>query len=111
MQKEFYRFFNLKVPEGLTHNDALRFISGHEARLGDHGEEQMEEWEAYENIYDEITDPDFREDYEIKKISLSVYRAAIEELRKEGKKLPELADDVDVVVEKITEMKPELRKA
>lgn len=103
-QKEFYNFFNLKVPKGLSYEAALKFISEHDLT-----EEEREEWDAYEEIYDTIIDPDFRYDNSIKKISLALYRSAIDQLKMEGKILVELRDDIQVVVDKIIEIKPEIQ--
>ena len=111
MQKEFYKFFGLKVPQGLTYETASNDISEYRKNLGEEDEAKMDEWDAYEDIYDEINDPDFREDYDLKKISISLYRLAIDQLKKEGKTLTELSDDPDMVVDKLLEIKPEIQKA
>ncbi len=111
MQKEFYRYFNLKVSQRLTYEEASRSISDHEAKLSKEGGQGLDEWEAYTNIFDEINAPDFREDYEIKKVSISLYRSAIEQLKRDGRSLTELDDDIDLVVKKILEIKPETQKA
>ena len=103
MQKEFYKFFSLKVPRGLTHEDASRYIN-------EQDEAKADEWAVYEDIYDEINDPDFRVDYDLKKISLSLYRSAIDQLKNEGETLTELENDSDVVVDKIIEIKPDIKR-
>jgi hypothetical protein len=46
----------------------------------------------------------------LKTISVSLYRSAIEEFKKDGKSLIELNDDLDSVVDKIIELKPEIQK-
>jgi len=111
MQKEFYRFFGFKVPQGVTHETASKDINEYRKNLGEEDEAKMDEWDAYEDIYDEINDPDFREDYDLKKISISLYRSAVDQLKKEGRTLTELSDDPDAVVDKLLEIKPEIQKA
>lgn len=110
MQKEFYRFFGIKVPQGLTHEMASKFINEYREKLGEEGETRINEWAAFEDIYEEINDPDFRDDHGLKSISISLYRSAIDELKSEGKTLTELADDPEIVIEKIIEIKPEIQK-
>lgn len=111
MQKEFYRFFGIKMPQGLTHEVASKDINEYRNKLGEKDETRIEEWDAFEDIYDEINDPDFREDYDLKKISISLYRTAIDQLKKEGKTITELSDDPNVVIDKLIEIKPEIQKA
>lgn len=111
MQKEFYRFFGLKVPQGLTYKIATKDINEYRKKLDEEDEASMDEWDAFEDIYDEINDPDFREDYELKSINISLYRSAIDHLKNEGKTLKELSDDIDIVIDKIIEIKPEIQKA
>ncbi len=111
MQKEFYRFFMLKVPQGVTHEMASKDLNEYRKNLDEEYEPKMDEWDAYEDIYDEINDPDFREDYDLKKISISLYRSAVEQLKQEGRVLTELSDDLDAVVDKLLEIKPEIQKA
>ncbi|MBN1970364.1 MAG: hypothetical protein JW870_13430 [Candidatus Delongbacteria bacterium] len=110
MQKEFYRFFDLKVPKGLTHVEASNYIREYSSKISEEDESKFNEWDEYESIYDDIDDPDFREAYEIKKVSLSLYRSAIIELKKEGYSLSNLNDDIDIVIQKIIELKPEIQK-
>ena len=111
MQKEFYRFFGLKMPQGLTHEMASKDINEFRLKLGAEDETRMEEWDTFENIYDEINDPDFRENYDLKSIGISLYRSAIDQLKNEGKTMTELSDDLDIVIDKLIEIKPEIQKA
>ena len=111
MQKEFYRYFSLRIPRGLTYEAASQLIGEHQKKLMEEDEKSLDDWDAYENIYEEINDPDNREDYGIKKVSLSAYRDAIHELGSEGKTPSDLEDDPDVVVDKIILMKPDIQRA
>ena len=110
MQKEFYRFFGIKIPQGLTHEMASKEIKDYKKKFDKENKQMMEEWESFEDIYYEINDPDFREGYDLKSISISLYRSAIEILKKEGKNLKEISDDIDILIDKIVEIKPEIQK-
>ena len=110
MELEFYRFIGEKPPKGVTHMEAASFQSKHVDALPD-DHRLLDEWESYESIWDELSDRDLREDYEIKSVSLSLFRKAVGELRQEGKTLSELAANIDVVVDRIVELKPDIRKA
>lgn len=110
MQKEFFRYFGLKVPSNLTYQEAECAIEEHLAKLAEENEQKVDEWDAYEQMFEEISDPGFREDYDIRAVSLSLYRSAIEELKKEGLSVAALADDIDRVVNKIIALKPDIQK-
>jgi hypothetical protein len=102
MQKEFYKYFGLKLPKNLSYEDAEKF-------LYEQSSEMRDEWKAYEDIFEEINDPETRKDlYGIKKVSFSFYRSIIEELKKDGRALSELADDVDLVIDKAIELNPDI---
>ncbi|MGB5729487.1 MAG: hypothetical protein WBM52_19995, partial [Thiogranum sp.] len=106
-QKGFYRYFNLKVPKGLTHEeDAQLFIREYRRKLTD---EDWGDYVAYGSMHEEINDPDNREDYGIKRVNLSLYRAALDELKNEGKRPSEFEDDLSPFVEKIIQMQPDIK--
>ncbi|MGB5300735.1 MAG: hypothetical protein WBN48_18595 [Thiogranum sp.] len=106
-QKGFYRYFNLKVPKGLTHEeDAQLFIREYRRKLTD---EDWGDYVAYGSMHEEINDPDNREDYGIKRVNLSLYRAALDELKYEGKLPSEFEDDLSPFVEKIIQMQPDIK--
>lgn len=110
MQREYMRHFGLKIPKELTCNEATRLIKEHCDGIEDDKSPKQEEWDAFESIVDELSDKEIREDYGIKKPSLSMIRAALEALHKERKSFAELSNDVDLVVEKLIELKPELER-
>jgi len=110
LQKEFLRFFNTKVPKELTCVEASRLISEHRVKLGDEDSAKLDEWDSFESIVKELADKETLDDYELKKPSLSVLRAAIDALRKEGNSMDDLAGDLDMVALKLIELKPELEK-
>lgn len=103
MQKEFYRYFDLKVPTGLTHEEAFQFRREYARKLKNL---DWEDWLAYEIMYEGINVS--RKDYGIKKVSLSLYRAVMEEFKKEGKRPSEFDDDL-LVLERIIRMQPDIK--
>ncbi len=102
-QKEYYRYFSLPIPKGLSARDANTTISKHEL-----SEQQEEEWHAYSEIFEEFQDKDFRESYDLKKPSSAIIRQAINRHIDKGEKITDLmADDL---VETILDIKPDLEK-
>lgn len=110
LQKEFYKFFEIKLARGTTHEQATTLINEHESEMSDRDDPRLEEWEACEQIIDELSDPDFREDYEIKKPSSTLIKQAIGELQKDGKSYQDISDDIDILIDKLIELKPELQR-
>jgi len=110
IQKEFFIFFGIKAEKGMTHTEASGLISNHESALAEKEDPKLDEWEAFEEIIDELSDPDFREDYEIKKPSITLIKNALAGLQKEGKSYRDAADEIDLVIDKMIELKPELRR-
>ncbi|WP_334029652.1 hypothetical protein [Alteromonas sp. P256] len=133
LQKEFYRFFDFKVPASLTYSDAKAFIVDFESRnegdmdyhlegideqeakqLSDNirrNQSLLEEWSYFEEIVEEFDDAEFRDSYNIKKVPISMIKKAIAELRNESVNIEEAAGDVELIIDKLIELKPELEKA
>lgn len=109
-QKEFCKFFGLKMGKGLTAPDAEKLIAEHESKLAEDEDPRLDEWEAFSEIMDELSDSEMRADYEIKKPSVSLIKSALDELRQEGKSYREVADEIDLIVDKLLELKPELER-
>lgn len=109
-QKEFFKFFDIKYEADMTNTEASNLISDYESELAEKEDSRLDEWEAFEEIIDELTDPDFREDYEIKKPNISLVKNALDCLRKEGKSYRDAADDIDLIVDKMIELNPKLKR-
>jgi hypothetical protein len=109
LQKEFFHFFKLSFPKGSDILAAQEIIDT-SLKNGDEGNEET--WERYLELYEEVNDPDFRKDYDLKSISLKNYRDAITELIQTGKTLVGENDEIfeDDVVEMLLKLKPELEK-
>jgi hypothetical protein len=108
MQKEFYRYFSVQTPKGLTHNAAQEYIREHRRSVEGRDEQKVDDWDIYESLFEEINDREFREDCELKKVSVSLFRSAIAELLSEGNTLSNLEDDPEIVVAKVKELKPSI---
>lgn len=106
MQKEYLKFFGLPAPKGLTASEAQKLIAGHTEEAEGWDEKKAAEWEAFESIVNNLADPETREDYNIKKPSLTAIREAMAVLRATGQD----ADDIQAVVDQLIEMKPELER-
>lgn len=107
LQKEYFKFFGLPIPRGLTTAQADQVISEHTKKSP---AEEVSEWEAYKSIVDEFEDKDFRESYELKKVSRAILQDAIKQLKMEGKTYQYLESNIDELVEKILLLKPELER-
>lgn len=107
-QKEFLEFFNLSIPKGLTVGQAGDVISEHRKKLELDNKSLLDDWGAYERIREQFDDPDFREIYFLKNISSPVLKNALDELRRDGQKMCSLVDNIELVVDKIIQLSPEL---
>ena len=109
IQREFYRYFNLKATTGLSFEEALDVISDFKDRLSKDDQGKLDEWDTYVKLYSEINKPGVRKTYQIKKVSFSAYRAAIKQLTEEGQVWADAKDSRDMVVKKIIAMAPQLK--
>ncbi|MGH8468269.1 MAG: hypothetical protein ACREVY_04545 [Gammaproteobacteria bacterium] len=109
IQREFYHYFNLKAPTGLSFEEALNVISDFKDRLSKDDPRKLDEWDTYVKLYSEINKAGVRKTYRIKKVSFSAYRAAIKQLKEEGQVWAGAKDSRDLVVKKIIAMAPRLK--
>jgi len=109
-QKEFFKFCGLAVPRGLTIGDAEAQIASYKSRLESEDKSKLLEWEAYSEICDEIDDEDFGFNYGVKKISRTLLREALDALKAEGVSLKDVQDDIQVLVNKVIELKPTMER-
>jgi len=106
-QKDYFKFFALPLPKGLTSGQAEQTISEH---MKSSKPEEHDEWIGYTNILEEFDDKNFREDYDLKKVGNTVLMEAINQLNAQGKTYKYLSDNIDEVAEKVIELKPDLEK-
>ncbi len=109
-QKECLKFFGLPVSKGLTLAQAAQIIAVHRKKLEIEDKTQLDEWDAYEEICEQFDEADFREEFELKKVSAKALKEALEALKQEGDTMRSLAGDIDKVVDKVIALKPELEK-
>lgn len=103
LQKEYYRYFGLPIPKGLTASEAEETTATHELT-----DEQDDEWFSYSEIMEEMQDKDFRESYDLKKPSITLIRQAVKLRTGQGDKITELS--ADDLVDTLLELKPDLEK-
>lgn len=106
-QKDYFKFFAIPIPKGLTAGQAGQSMAEH--RKASKPEEQAE-WDGYISILEEFEDKDFREGYDLKKVSKAVLMDAINRLKEEGKTYKYLSENIDEIVEKLIELKPDLER-
>lgn len=105
VQKYYFKFFDIPLPKELTSGAADSQIAEHKKTVT---EQELTEWVAYQSILTEFDDPDFRESYELKKVSKTVLLSALNALHDSGKSYEYLDSNIDEVVDKLIEMKPDL---
>lgn len=110
-QKEFYKYFKITVPKGLTFGEAESVIKKHRRKMVKQDKAKHDDWDAYEEIYDEFEDSDFREVHDLKKVNVTLLRKVVNGLIKDGHTMRSLSDDIDIVVERVIELKPEIEKS
>ena len=110
-QKEFFRFFGIKLVKGTTCEQAKVLIRECEGEMTERDDPKLDDWESYESIIYDLSDPDFRECNEIKKPSASLIRQAISELYAEGESYQYISDEIDVLIERLVKLKPDIRRA
>ena len=71
-QKDYYKFFNLPVPKGLTSGVELKQIAEHRVKLEIEDKSKLDEYSSYIEILKEFDDCDFKESYDINKPSRTV---------------------------------------
>ncbi|HRH76568.1 MAG TPA: hypothetical protein PK129_04395, partial [Cellvibrionaceae bacterium] len=103
-QKDYLIFFNIAVSKGLNSGQADALISEHEKMAS---EFELDEWNNYQNILEYFKD-DLRETEGIKKVSEALLIDVLKQLKQEGNSYERLYEDIDEVVERLIEIKPEL---
>ena len=106
-QKEYFKFFGLTSPKGMTAGHAEQTIKEHKKTSTD---EEQGEWFGYTSIFEEFDDADFRETYELKKVSKTILLEVLNQLKQENKTYSYLGDNIDEVVERVIQLKPELER-
>jgi len=109
-QKDFFKFFELAIPSGLTKGQATALIKEHTKKLKNEDALLLQEYDNYAEILEEFNDSDFREIYGIKKPSRTILNHVLSQLKQEGKTYNYLASNIQIVVDKVINIKPELKR-
>jgi len=109
-QKKYYKFFGLSVPHGLTTGQAEQTIFEHRKKLELEDPTKLQRWDAFEEICNEIDDENFCAEFEIKKINHAMLMKALDSLESEGVPLREIASDIQILVDKVFELSPGMRR-
>ena len=109
LQKEFYRTFGYKIPNGLLHLDAKKFINKKTAELRKKDESALHAWWHYSHIFEQLSNPTERILLDIREVSITRFRSAVVELVNEGRTLEEMADDIKIVTERLIKLHPKLK--
>lgn len=108
-QREFYRFFGIKVSTGLCMKDAENVIMKTRTKAGHDEPAKLDQWDSYASIISDLSDKEMlKDDFEMKKPSMTLIREAVDALVIEGCPLADL--DVYDVAEKIRELKPDMAR-
>ncbi len=108
IQKEFFKFFGIKINRNMTSIQAKKEID--EYMKDEHNNNNIDEWIAFEEIIKELSDKEILLEFEIKKPNISLIKSAIERLKEEGKSYQEIGEDIDLIVDEIIKIKPDIRK-
>lgn len=109
-QKEFARFFSVKLPPKCTHAIADEVLGQFQDELSERDPKQLEEWDSYQNILVEISDPDTREAYYFKEPGKTVLKEAMESLIAEGVSYSDIEEDLDLLVDRLFKINPSLER-
>lgn len=112
-QKIYLKFWKIKYDDAITTSQANELLIEHykEAELKE--PEKWIEWQRIElinEIYENFSDKDEREQFDIKKPTKKQIEAAIDALLLNGHKVDALFDDYQLVVDKLTEVFPALER-
>lgn len=110
-QKIFFKYFGLPIHKGLTADQANQIIGEHRAKLDAQDTSLLKEYGAYIDILVDFDDSEFRKEYEVKKPSNDFLNDVLDRLKREGNTYADLSVDIQVVVDLIVKLKPELARA
>ncbi len=108
-QKDYLAYFELPIPKSLTLGQAEQAIFEH---MKNSNSFEQQEWDSYSSILEEFNDEDFRESYDLKKVSKTILLKAMKQLMVEDKEknYQYLNMNIDEVVDRIIEINPDLEK-
>ena len=109
-QKEFAKFLEVKLPSKCTRTKADEVLDALREELRENDPAKLEEWQSYLSIVEEMPETDTLYTFDLKKPGEKVLQQALDSLRADGSSYSEIEDDLDVLVERLREIKPELER-
>ena len=101
IQREQLRFYGVKIPTRLSQGQASELLERREVELVAQNSPLLAEVETYIFIFAEILNGSACTEFDVKKPSLTAIRAAVKDLREEGRSLDDLSDNLYLVLERI----------
>src|SRR5690606_17473721 len=108
--KEFFRFFGEKLPAGIGYTEAGALERQRYQELRKAEDARLDDWSAYSRLLENLADRDFREDYGIKKPSMTLVRKVAAKLIAEGWTYKRIEDDEDEFIDHLIEADPKIEK-
>ena len=109
-QKGFFRFFDITAPKGINHKQAEALIDSHICKWDETNDDRHKDWSAFENFWDELSDADIRSEYEISRVSFSIFLKAAISIQRDKSGLAQIEGDLDALIARCEELKPGIRK-
>jgi len=110
LQKQYYKFFGIKIARGTTKGQADEFMQRHRDLMTKAADNRLKYWDAFEYSWDELSDSEAREDLGIEKPSLSLAIKTFQEWVKEEDFSEEDLEDTMELVDRLIEAKPDLER-
>lgn len=115
-QKEFFRFFNIKINREASYREANEIIYKYKLKLSENKKDILDEWDHYNDLLFSIIGDgsgdteaaDFRKDNYIRKPSRALFWKAVMELRKTEHDYDSVWEEE--VVDKLLELNPSLER-
>lgn len=109
-QKEFFRFFNISITKKISEKDARSIIDNHTAELKSKQDPMLVEWEFYHQILSDLSEPEIRDEYDIKKPSKTLVKQVLHEFHDKGNSYEDIWEDMDTFIDRLLELNPELQR-
>jgi hypothetical protein len=110
MLKEEMRHWGLSVPRAASHDECARLLQDRFRELSEKEPERAEaldaQWACYEYVWEDLSDRENREMYEIKKPTFSLVKEGVDALHSAGTRWEDIQPED--VAEKLKELKPEV---
>ena len=109
-QKDFLRYFEQSIPKGLTVGQANQLISEFTEKMNVECPGKIAEYDAYQEILNELDDKDERDMYDLKKPPMAIVEQALRQLKERGLTYVQIHDDMQSLADEIFKIRPDLEK-